>query len=291
MWLLRFLKSNVLYIIWFLLYFAFAWIILGQDWRSFYIASAVYGVSITLALSPIGEVVLRLLENCRKPATAKEKEYLIPLFEEVYQDAKEFNPSLNNGIKIYIMDAMYVNAFAIGRKTIAVTKGALETFNREELKGILAHELGHMTHGHTKALLLTLVGNLFFSLIIWVLRFILSFVEFLADVTASYNVIGYLFLFIGFLVRIIFEAFVFLFVNLGQLLLAINSRTNELIADKFAFQIEYGKQLIDALYLIQKISINRKLKLSEQLRASHPHTAFRIEALEKLEDKATAVLV
>jgi len=118
MWFIRFLRSNVFYILWFLLYFGFAWVIFGGNLNSFIIVSIIYGVSMTVALSPIGEVILRFFEGCRPPATEEEKSYILPLFDEVYQNAKETNPSLNNGIKIYIMDAMYVNAFAIGRKTV-----------------------------------------------------------------------------------------------------------------------------------------------------------------------------
>ena len=291
MWLLRFLKSNIFYILWFLLYFGISWVILGENWRAFYIALAIYGTSITIALCPIGEVLLRAVEGCRKPATGQEKNYLLPLFEDVYQNAKEINPSLNNGIKIYIMDFMYVNAFAIGRKTIAITKGALETFTRDELKGILAHELGHMTYGHTKALLLSVIGNFFFSVIVWILRLLLSIVEWLSEVFAVFNFMGIIFRILAFVVRVVCEVFIFIFVNLGEIVLSANSRLNEIQADKFAFDIGYGKELISCLYLLQKISINSKVKLSEKLKASHPHLAYRIGYLEELERKGTEVLV
>ena len=46
---------------------------------------------------------------------------------------------------------MYVNAFAIGRNTIAVTMGAIETFSSDELKGIIAHEFGHLSNGDTNS--------------------------------------------------------------------------------------------------------------------------------------------
>lgn len=291
MWLLRFLKSNVLYIFWFLLYFGIAWLVLGANWNAFYISIAIYGISITIALCPIGEILLRLMENCRKPATGQEKNYLLPLFEEVYQSAKELHPSLNSGIKIYIMDAMYVNAFAMGRKTVTVTRGALETFTRDELKGVIAHELGHISNGHTKAGLISVIGNFFFSIIVWVLRLILTIVEYLSSILAVFNVIGIIFRFLAFIVRIVFELSIFIFVNLGELILSANSRTNETQADKFAYDSGYGKELISALYLLQKTSINTKVKLSEKLKASHPHLAYRIEFLEKLEDKNTEVLV
>jgi len=288
MWFLKFLRSNVFYILWFLLYFGFAWIIFGGNLNSFIIVSIIYGISMTIALCPIGEVLLRFFEDCRLPATEQEKAYLTPLFEEVYRQAKEVNPNLNNGIKLYIMDAMYVNAFAIGRKTVAVTRGAMETFTRDELKGVLAHELGHMIYGHTKALLLTVIGNILFSIIVWVLRLLLYILELASVILAAFNFIGWIFKFMTMVTRIVFNIFVFVFINAGQLILAFNSQMNEFQADKFAFDTGYGKEQISALYLLQKISMNAKVKWSEKLKASHPHTANRIQYLEGLEKEESA---
>ena len=285
---LKFIHSNYLYIIWFIIYFTLAWILLGAGIESLIIVTAVYGVSMTIALCPVGEIILRLLENCREPQTEQERNYLLPMFEEVYQYALEANPKLNKGIKIYIMDAMFVNAFAIGRKTIAVTRGALETFTAEELKGILAHELGHMTYGHTKALLLSLIGNLFFSAIVWFFRLLLNIFQTISNISAVFNVVGIIFAFILFIMRFFAELCNFIFVNLGQMLLALNSRQNEIQADTFAYDIGYGRELTASLYLLQKTTINTKIKLSERMKASHPHMGYRIAHLEKLESEGVA---
>ncbi|MCL2355282.1 MAG: hypothetical protein FWC68_05420, partial [Oscillospiraceae bacterium] len=98
-----FITSNFLYLIWFAIYFTIAWIIFGATLNAFFIVLVIYGISITIALSPIGEVILRLMEGCREPTTEEERNYLMPLFEEVYENAKESNPKLNSDIRIYIM--------------------------------------------------------------------------------------------------------------------------------------------------------------------------------------------
>ena len=283
---IKFLGSNTTYIAWFVLYFSIALFVLGNTFSSFLFLLAVYGVSITVALSPIGEMILRITENCREPLTEQERNYLVPIFEEVYQDAIEREPTLNKGIKIYIMDAMYVNAFAMGRKTVAVTKGALETFTADELKGIIAHELGHITHGHTKALLLSLIGNFFFSVLVWIFRLMFLIVQIVSNVVAQVNWLGSMFSIFTFILQLFVDLSVLVFVNLSQVILASNSRTNEIQADTFAFMIGYGRELTAGLYLIQKISMNNKLSLSERLKASHPHIAHRIGKLEKLESLA-----
>lgn len=52
--------------------------------------------------------------------------------------------------KVYIMDQPQPNAFATGRNpahgVVAVTTGILKVLNREELEGVLAHELAHIKH-------------------------------------------------------------------------------------------------------------------------------------------------
>lgn len=282
---LKFVGSNISYLIWFVLYFSIAWVIFGANLNSFIFVGIVYGVSISLALSPIGEAILQITEGCREPQTEQERNYLLSMFDEVYQYAKEINPKLNGGIKLYVTDAMYVNAFAIGRKTVAVTRGAIETLSQDELKGVIAHEIGHITHGHTKALLLSLIGNFFFSIIVWIFRLLFSITQFISNIVAQFNILGLVFSFLTFLIRIWLDLSVFVFINLSQIILASNSRTNEIQADVFAHEIGYGRELISCLYLFQKITMDNKMKLTEKLKASHPHTAYRISYLENLESQ------
>jgi len=284
----RFLRSNILYILWFIFYILFAWLLLGATLIGFAIVVIIYGVSIVIALSPIGEGLLRLIENCREPATEEERRYLMPLFEEVFESAKEINPKLSSKMKLYIMDAMYVNAFAIGRHTIAITRGAISTFTADELKGILAHELGHMNFGHTKALLLSVIGNMFFSLIVWFLRLILRFLQFIANLVSEFNLSAIIFSIIIFIMQWVVEITTFLFINLNQITLALNSRYNETQADTFAYEMGYGRELIASMYILQKISMNADVTIFERLKSSHPHIAQRIGHLERLEDEYIA---
>src|SRR3989344_3102744 len=50
--------------------------------------------------------------------------------------------------KLYIIESNQINAFATGRNpknaSIAVTRGALDKLQNEELEGVLAHELSHI---------------------------------------------------------------------------------------------------------------------------------------------------
>lgn len=277
--MLKKLAKNYVYIIWIVLYFTIAWYLLGADWNSFILVFFLYGISILIALSPVGEALLRFIEKVRPIRTKEEKEYLLPIFEEVYENAKEKDEKLNDNIKLYIIDNMYVNAFAIGRKTIAVTMGAIQTFTQDELKGIIAHEFGHLSNGDTKALLISTIGNGIFTILIFILKIILL----ITDIIFSLTKIPFLNIF-TIIAEFIFDIGVILFSYISQILLSINSRQNELWADTFAFDIGYGEELVSSLYILQKISLPQNLSILDRLRASHPNTARRIEQLENLLD-------
>lgn len=68
---------------------------------------------------------------------------------EVYQMIEELSHRMNIPMpKLYITPARQANAFATGRDpshaSVAVTQGILDILSKNELKGVLAHELAHV---------------------------------------------------------------------------------------------------------------------------------------------------
>jgi heat shock protein HtpX len=61
--------------------------------------------------------------------------------------------------RVYLMDNPQPNAFATGRNpqhaAVAVTTGLLQRMNREELAGVLAHELAHIRNHDTRIMTIT----------------------------------------------------------------------------------------------------------------------------------------
>ena len=58
---------------------------------------------------------------------------------------------------LYLLpDERGINAFAAGQTpadaVVAVTRGTLLQLKRDELQGVIGHELAHIAHGHTKTL-------------------------------------------------------------------------------------------------------------------------------------------
>lgn len=68
---------------------------------------------------------------------------------EIYNIIEELSRKINIPMpKLYITPDHQANAFATGRgpghASVAVTQGILDTLSREELRGVLAHELSHV---------------------------------------------------------------------------------------------------------------------------------------------------
>lgn len=70
---------------------------------------------------------------------------------EIYADVRELTEKMGLPMpKVYMSSEMQPNAFATGRNpkhsAVCFTQGILQVLNRSELKGVLAHELGHIKH-------------------------------------------------------------------------------------------------------------------------------------------------
>ncbi|MDO8460148.1 MAG: M48 family metallopeptidase [Nanoarchaeota archaeon] len=86
-----------------------------------------------------------------------------PTRDKILFNAVE-NMSLASGLpmpKVYIMKSDRINAFASGRDPkhaiICVTTGALEKLEKEELEGVIAHEMSHIANFDVRFMTLTAV--------------------------------------------------------------------------------------------------------------------------------------
>ena len=121
----------------------------GFGYESLLTILAIYVVSIIVAFSPVGEWIFCLMVGARTMTRVDMRNRMIPLLDAVYHRAKRKTPGLIDDIDLKVMYAPEPNAYAIGRRTVCVTEG-LFSLSDDEIKGILAHELGHLACRHTE---------------------------------------------------------------------------------------------------------------------------------------------
>lgn len=278
--LFLFWKNNPIYFVCSLFYYVISSLLLGGTAKSFLIVLTVYSVSLIIGFSQLGEKLLRLLNRVRPLETKRETEYLQPLFDEVYERAKKKYKRLRK-IEICVIDNMTVNAMALGRRTIAVTKGAMQTFTEDELKAVIGHEIAHLIHGDTMATMYAVIGNGIFSVFVLLARFFLLLLNWIQSAfTGKRSIFSALML----IIRLLFEFSIWI-LNFGlQVILSVNSRKNEFKADLFSYSIGYDTDMIEALYLLEKISLGDNSSIIQKMIASHPRITLRINHLEQLDE-------
>ena len=101
-------------------------------------------VGLTLVSYYQGDSIFLALARARR-IEKKDNPVLFNVVEEMSIAA-----GLPKAPDVYIIDEAAPNAFATGRDpqhaAVAVTAGLLETLNRDELQGVVAHELGHVAN-------------------------------------------------------------------------------------------------------------------------------------------------
>ncbi len=240
-------------------------------WKAYLIGLVLYAISLTLALSPFGEWLLRWQLGCNE---IKRKEYvnrLEPIFYDVYKKAKKQDPTLPDDVKLYMNMDNDANAFATGRKTVCVTKGLL-SLNDDQIKGTLAHEFGHLAHKDTDLLLFVVVGNFIVTTIVNIINAFLFIMSLFRHDFMNAVVL--------FLRLVVINALMWVWTKLGMILVNKAGRNNEYEADEFAFELGLGNDLCYALDTIAP-STGRK-GLFAHLASTHPETDDRIARLQSL---------
>lgn len=261
----------------------------------------VYLIAAVIAISPIGEWILRLTQGCSKLKTDDPKQLAIlnrlePLFVEVLDRAhtKQVDYSISDNINLYIKEDEDANAFALGRNTICVTTGLLKHSN-EEIKAILGHEVGHLASHDTDLVLLITVGNFIVTAIVTIFKFVILLYKLILSIATlfaggSEGLLGRIITGIAsFLTLIAVDLVMYLWTQLGILMVMKTSRNAEYAADAFSCDLGYTDGLLSFLEKLpdsEDISIGeRSLKERTQVFAalsdSHPATYKRIAKIEE----------
>jgi heat shock protein HtpX len=189
--------------------------------------------------------------------------------------------------KLYIMEHSQINAFASGRDpknaVICITTGCLEKLNKQELEGVLSHELSHIANYDIRFMTLTAV---LVGMIAIISEIFLRSLWFRGN-SRENNKNNAIFMIIGIVLAILAP----IIVQLVQLAI---SRKREFVADASAVKfIRSPTGLIGAL---QKIKSNSDMKVSGavaplflakpskaiNLFETHPPLDVRIDKLSKM---------
>ena len=125
------------------------------------IATAIWLILMMISFSS-GDAIL-LAASKAKPVTHDVHPQLFNIVEEM-----KIAAALPAMPKIYIINEPAPNAFATGRSpksaSVAVTAGLLGRLNRDELRGVIAHEISHILH--RDILFVTLAGIMLGSIVL-----------------------------------------------------------------------------------------------------------------------------
>lgn len=249
-----------------------------------------YGLTATVALSPLGEWLFRQFNGCKKIEDPEILSRLEPLFREVKERAKAKHSDfkIDDGISLYICNDDSVNAFAMGRRTVCVTYGLL-ALPDDQIKAVLGHEFGHLATHDTELTLLITVGNFIITAIVTVIRvllaiynFILSFIAlFLGDDGAF---MGILHAIASVMVTVGINGLMWVWTQLGILLVMKSSREAEYEADAFSCGLGYTESLLSFFHVLKHLEGGEGKRdasnIFAALSSSHPATAKRIARIE-----------
>ena len=247
-----------------------------------------------LMLSDIGEFFSRiLLFKSRltryKPGKLYTDEYdrLYRIFQESHEEARNKSKLIPKRIKLFIAQSADTNACVVGMHTMVVNEGLIAQLNDSEIKGVLAHEFGHISNSDTVLSMTKLSANTLLSLIVGFivtilrLAILLGFVTEDSDNTAA-RIFGFVMRwFIGVILSWIVKGLLNLWMLIGFMFEMFASRRQEYKADEFAVKIGEGNNLLNALQKIDG-SPHRRTSIFDGMTSTHPYTADRIVRLRKL---------
>ena len=235
----------------------------------------------------------------RRPLQAEE-ERLYPAIEELLKRAGS-----KREVRIWIDESKEMNAYATGYHTIAVTRQLLERLSPGELRGVLAHELGHLLSGDTAVAAAFATAGLLPQAVYGIYRFGVVFVRKVLTISvvqtsrgairvsrvsfvwvvAVLLCFGYL-LYRAHLLKAIIPVtiFVLLFAVLNRVfrfLALMLSRLAEYRQDAFAFQLGYGDELRRALGKLAESGEPEVNRYFIVMHSTHPVIFNRIRKLEK----------
>jgi heat shock protein HtpX len=240
------------------------------------------GILTVFDLTTIGQSFLRLFLGGRKPI-GRELQQIEPLLNDVILNCNQSmgtTYSLDN-LNILIKDSKEPNAQAFGRNTILITEGLLKSITVDELKAVLAHELGHLYNKDSVILVAIIFGSFATRVCMWIYGVYAAIVAaFGKNASKSeHGAIASLLLLVPMLIFLPIILINWIGSTLLNLSLLFMGRKYEYRADKFAANLGYQAGLISFLEKSQAIT-EPDNSVVGRVFATHPVPIKRIGRLE-----------
>lgn len=145
-------------------------LLIGYFLGIYFLDSAIGGIIIALVIWAVMNLVAFFQGDNILLALSKAKKIKRDDYPRLYNIVEEMRiaSGLEKMPDIYIIDDPALNAFATGRNpdraAIAVTSGLLQKLNRDELQGVIGHEIAHVNN--RDVLLMSLCGILLGTIVI-----------------------------------------------------------------------------------------------------------------------------
>ena len=216
----------------------------------------------------------------RRP-TAEEQAVLEPAFEDVLS---RLGRGSKRRYRLRVIDDDNLNAAAGGGSLVMVTTRAVHTLPDDQLKAVLAHELGHHAGLHPLVLLAQGWMYLPISIVAWLSAKFHNVLAWITGLRMHWGV--YLFLMGAALFLRLMLLILGLVLRLANLILVFFGRRAEYRADDMGVALGYGESLEQALRTIEG-TVQAQPEPSgvgswlTNLESTHPPTAKRIERIRK----------
>jgi len=263
----------------------------GIDYTSLLIFCLVWGMGGAFISLSLSRMMAKWLMGVQLISPDTHDPELKRLLNTVYALARKGGMTVMPQVGIY--SSPEVNAFATGptrsRSLVAVSSGLLQKMSPEELEGVLAHEITHITNGDMVTMtLLQGVVNAFVMFLARVLAYVVSGLGKNRENSSSGSYATY---------SILVFVFEIVFMILGFMIIATFSRFREYRADRGGAKLAGKEHMIAALQCLKslkeikdpqaakpsfealKISTSTKSGLLS-LFATHPPLEKRIEHLQ-----------
>lgn len=235
-------------------------------WISKWMAKSMYGVQIIDRSSHMGWLVSTIHEYARRANLEKMPE--VGIYESPEMNAFATGPSKNNAL-------------------VAVSTGLLHKMSREEVEGVVGHEVAHIANGDMVTM--TLLQGVMNAFVMFFARIVAHLLDsFLRGDKEEGGGLG----FFGYIMTVFF--FEAVFGLIGQMVTSYFSRHREFRADKGGAKFAGREKMIAALEALQKdyawvaqkkeegqlasLQISSKSKFL-QLLSTHPPLDLRIKTL------------